>query len=248
MKKSLEIKFNLGQWLSHELLSILPTKEIESKSFGDEKYDKRIIAENEERIVLKKFISELKAKKEENKEVIKKAYIKSEDFPFPELILLPKFKIIESKIMNNLEKIENKDLYCSLLAHNKIPCYYNLVDRMSSDYRGRGVFMSADLSDERYLHIFRHAIAICSPHSVQSQFEYLAEEYKSLDKIDSKEKAKAKESEIKYDFHKSLRQVDPLENPHAEMIIWNMLQLTDVPHRAIKAVIDHVKELKHVTN
>ena len=244
MKKNIKIKFNLSDWL--ETISILPTKEIDPKFFHNEKYQKKQEIENEERKQLKEFISELKVKKEENKEIIKEAYVNNKQFPFPELIEMPNFKLLEPLIIRIFERVENKDMYCLLLKNNNVPCYYELIDRMSSDYKSKGAFIPLVIqkNEDSYFNIFRHAIAICPPSEIQSAFEYLAEEYEKILKIDSKSEAKEKESQFRYDFHKSLRQVDPLGNPHGEMIIWSLLQVTDVPHRAVKYVIEYVKELE----
>lgn len=244
----IKLKFNLEQWLSNEMLRNVFIKDTDPNQEGfTPSYKKEIIARNEENKVFNEFFTELKKKKTDNKEIISKAYISSQPFPFPKLIEAPKTKngLVERAIFNRLQKIENKDIYCTLLENHKIPVYQRLVKNLTSNHRERdGVIMSYDVhkGEDSYLNIFRHAILMCPPAEIQSTFEYLSGQYEELNKIDSKEDTKKKQDEIRYDFHKSLRQVDPLGNPNAEMIIWNLLQVTNIPHRAIKAVIEHVKE------
>ncbi len=244
---TLKLKFNLEQWLSHEMLKCLPLQDIDPNGFHGEPYQKKVINENADKKILSEFRQRLKKTKDENKELIRQKYIHSEPFPFPELIEAPELKHIYSRIISNLEKIENRELYCTLLRNNDIPVYQSLVEDLSSEHKSRkNIFFSYSVhnGEDYYLGIFKHAILICPPAIIQSTFECLAEEYKKLDKIDSKEKVKQKEEEIRYGFHKSLRQADPLGNSHVEMIIHNLMNITDLPHRAIKTVIEHVKELK----
>jgi hypothetical protein len=124
-----------------------------------------------------------------------------------------------------------------------MPNYQKLVWNISNDYwKKENVYLSdgGKPDNESYLNIFKSTIALCNPVEVQTLFEYLSEQYLEIQKIDSKKETKEKYDEFCYDFHKSLRQTDALGNGHAESIIWNLLQVTDIPHRAIKAVIEHV--------
>jgi len=224
----MELKFTNKEWLSYKLLALIPLKLIEISDDTTDDYRKKWAAENLERINFKTFIDELKVNKTEDETLIK----------------APETKYLQKRIISNIKKFENKEIYSTLLQNNNIPAYQNLVNSISSDHRRRGVCMSIDWTknEDSYLDIFRHAIMICPPSEIQSTFEYLTEQYAEIEKIDSKDETKQKINELRYDFHKSLRQVDPLGNPHAEMIIWSLLQVTDIPHRAIKAVINHVKE------
>lgn len=243
----MKIRFNLQDWLSHEVLDNLPLRETDPSKFTGESFQKEIIAENKEKQILSKFILKLKKKRDDNKDLIRQAHIGNNPFPFPELIEIPKVKLLERRIMTRLEKYENREIYCKLLENNNIPVYYSLVKKLSSDYRNdRRIFFSYSVhnGEDYHFDIFQHAIAMCPPSEVQATFDYLADEYAKLDKIDSKAKAESKLEQIRYDFHKSLRNADPLGNPHAEMIIWNILNLSDVGHRAIKTVIDHAKKAK----
>ena len=152
---------------------------------------------------------------------------------------------MEKTISVILTRQEHADLYCSLLKNNNIPVYQELVEKLSTDHHNhRKVYYPhyLDGNGESYLNIFRHAILMCPPAAVQSTFEHLYDQYAALEKIDSKEKEQKKMDVIGYDFHKSLRQTDTLGNAHAEMIIWELLQFSEVPIKAIKAVIEHVNE------
>lgn len=232
----MQIKFTLEEWVSWEMVRILPPmKEFEISDEFSESEKKDFELRNKERISFKCFIDDLKVKKKEGKEIS------------TDLIEAPKTKFYERQLLNKIKELANENIYNTLLKNNNIPSYKELVNNLTDDHRRRnGVIISLNLSknEDLYLDIFRHAIMICQPSEIQSTFEYLIDEYEEAEKLDSKEATKEKIQEIQFNFHKSLRQVDPLGNPHAEMIIHSLMNLTSLPHRAIRAVIAHVKEEK----
>lgn len=252
---NIKLLFTLEQWLSAEVLRCLPYKDLDPETFRSSEMKAKCIAENKEKAKLRKFLGELKSKKEKNKKIIDEAYIKSQPTPFPELIPIPKIyskstnngnvEILIPRILGCMEKMENKDIYKTLLKNNGIPCYAKLIDRILAE-RPEKIRFNYSIDEDPYINIFRHAILMCPPADVQSEVEYLKNEYEKINKIDSKKESKEKEAELQYSFHKGLRQGDPLGNPHAEMIIWELLQLTDIPHRILKAVIKHTSKEKEL--
>jgi len=250
--KNLKLKFNMEDWI--KILSSINLKETdpETKEVGgfSPSYKKEVIARNEEKKIFTEFLLELKKKKADNKQLISDSYGK--EHPFPELLSLPKTKncLIESTIRNVLKNIENKDYYYALLKNNNQPNYQELVWRMSDKRNRDNVVLDYDIfkNEDSFLHIFQSAIALCPPAEVQSAFEYFAEEYSELEKIDSKKEARDKEDEILSSFHKAMRQTDMFGNGHACSIIYSLWHLTDIPIRALIAVTEHVKELKTKTH
>ncbi len=250
-KNNIKILFTLKQWLSSEVMGCLPTKDTDPERFTGKSFREECRAENKEKAELRKFIDGLKEKHKQNKKEIDEAYIKSKPDPFPELIEMPeiystttdgkKVGILMRRIWGYVEQIENKDVYKTLLENNKLPCYTELMDRILSD-RPEKIRFDYEFKEDPYINIFRHAILICPPSNVQSTVEYLKEQYEKINEIDSKKECKEKEEQLRYEFHKSLRQGDGLGNPHAEMIIWELLQFTDIPHRILKAVIKHTSK------
>lgn len=245
MKKDLKIQFTMEQWISSDAQKCVNIflKDIDTSTFEADAFKTKTEEENEDRKVVREFITALKNKKTENRDLINSSGWNNH--PFPELVEMPKTKHLHKRIMNEMEKFLHKTMYCQLLFNNNIPCYYKLVWSIKDDYRSqKSVCMSLNIhkGEDTYLEIFQHAIMLCTPSVVQSTFEYLSEQYDAIDKMDSKEEAKKKEDEVRHDFHKSLRQADPFGNGHAESIIHNLLNLSDIPHKAIRAVFKHIKE------
>jgi hypothetical protein len=246
MKRDLTLKFHFKHWL--DILSVinLTDGDPEDKRLGgySEGGKKRVIARNEENKIFRDFLSELKQKYQDTKETIKAAYGK--DFPFPELIELPKTKnnLIESTIWRVVEDIKNKELYYTLLENNGKPNYQNLVWRMSNDHKRDNVYINTDFNkgEDSLLHIFKSAIAICPPANVQAEFEYFRNEWEKLEGIDSKKEAEEKREEILVSFHKSMRQTDMFGNGHACSIIYELWCMSDIVYRALIAVTEHIKE------
>lgn len=117
---------------------------------------------------------------------------------------------------------------------------------MSDDHRGENVCISIDFNkgEDSLLQIFKSAIAMCPPASVQSEFEYFADQWSQLDAIDSKQEEKEKRSEILQDFHKAMRQTDMFGSGHACSIIYELWCVSSIVYRAFIAVTEHVKEEK----
>ena len=203
-------------------------------------YKKEVIARNEECKIFTEFLSELKKKRADKSQ------------SSTEVIGLPETKngLIVRTISSILKSIENKDYYYALLKNNNQPNYQELVWRMSDKRNRDNVVLDYDIfkNEDSFLHIFQSAIALCPPAEVQSAFEYFAEEYSELEKIDSKKEARDKEDEILSSFHKAMRQTDMFGNGHACSIIYSLWHLTDIPIRALIAVTEHVKELKTKTH
>ena len=246
----MKIKFDLLDWCSPEVLECIPFKDVDPDIFKGENFKKKAIEENEDRKIVRSFFEGLKLKYKQNLESINNYRYRINGLtenPFPELIELPETKHLNSRIF---QKIKNsKDVYYKLLENNNIPNYHGLVSCISSDYRRKGsvpLLCNIHSNEDSYLAIFKSAIAVCNPHEIQTLFEYLSEEYNAIQKIDSKKEAEEKYNEFCYDFHKSLRQTDAFNNGHAESIVWNLLQFTDIPHRAIKAVIEHVSSKEEI--
>jgi len=245
MKKDIKIQFTMQEWLNHSLYFLIKrlTNLVDVSTFETGPMKIKVNEENEERKRVREFLDNLKKKEEENKDLIREAGWNNH--PFPEMLELPETKHLYRRIRSELNKYENKDHYCQLLQNNKIPCYYKLVWQLSDNIsRRNSVYIPLNFSkgEDSYLNIFQHAIMLCPPHEVQSTFEHLLEEYNSLELIDSKEETKNKEEEIQHDFHKSLRQTDALGNGHAESIVHSLMTLSDVPHKAIKAIFSHLKD------
>lgn len=256
-QKELVLKFNLDDWLDrskigNRMLNIIPHMDTDVEQMlkrdHSEGFKKKFLLENKERAIARDFIKSINDKYKENRELIL-AHQWSQDKPvaLPELIEFPKTKILYDTILINIKKVGNEDIYYKLLENNNIFNYHEKLKTIRSESRrDNNVTMYYDVhnGEDNYMGIFLSAIAMCPPAEVQSEMEYLATEYKKILKIDSKKKVEEKEEEFRYNFHKSLRQTDPLGNPHAESILWNLLQFTDIPHRAIKAVLDYEIKFK----
>jgi hypothetical protein len=245
MKKDIKIQFTLEQWISQYATKCMNAllKDVDPSTLRTDTFKVKAEEENEDREIVREFLEGLRKKKSDNRELINSTGFNNH--PFPELIELPQTKHFHKRFMNEMEELAHETLYCQLLLNNKIPCYYKLFWSLTDDHRRRNsVCMSLNVhkNEELYLSIFQHALKLCPPSQVQTTYEYLFEQYEALEKIDSKEEAKTKEQEIRFDFHKSLRQADMLGNGHVDSIIHNLLNLSDVPHRAAKAVFQHIKE------
>lgn len=247
MKRKLELKFNLEDWLS--ILSSLNLKETDPES-GDFSpgYKKEIIARNEEKKIFQAFYDSLKQKRTENKDIIREARINSKPNPFPELIDVPETKnnLVARNIWSLIEAQENNELYGRLLEANNVPNYQKLVWGISDQRRRDNVVMQYDFrkNEDSYICIFQSAIMMCRPCDVQNAFEYFAEEYSKLESIDSKKESEEKKNEILSSFHKSLRQTDVFSSGHIDSIIYNLWHVTDIPIRIFITVTEHVKEMK----
>ena len=234
------LTFNDKDWIGlHRYLSI---KKTNPEKFTNEKYKTKCISENTEIDLFDNFISELRATQNKNKDFIREEYIHCRKYPFPALIEIPENKFIGDIIIRFIEEKENEEWYFKYLKNNNIPCYSQCIDRITNERWG--IRYKCDMKDEPFVHIFRHAINICSPNVIQEQMGYLFTQYKELDKIDSKKETEKKRNEINYEFHKSLRQCDPFGSPNAEMIIWNLLQLTEVPYDIIFTIYKHFNKKK----
>ena len=55
-----------------------------------------------------------------------------------------------------------------------------------------------------------------------------------------------KDLERKSFLIKMLRQVDALGSGHVDMIVWNLLQVTNLPHRIFKTLIDHALQKEEI--
>jgi hypothetical protein len=244
--KKLELKFNLKEWIGILSKLNLTDSDPEDKRYGGylEHEKPRVIARNEENKIFRDFLAELRQKYSDNKELINSSYGK--EFPFPELISLPETKnnFIRPHIWRIVESYENKELYYTLLKNNNQPNYQRLVWKMSDDHRRDGVCISINHAkgEDSLLHIFKSAIALCPPASVQSEFEYFAEQWAQLDGIDSKSEAEEKKSEILQEFHKAMRQTDMFGNGHACSIIYELWCVSSIVYRAFIAVTEHIKE------
>ena len=251
MKTSeMKIKFDLIDWCSPEVLECIPLRDRDPNDFKGESFKKKIIQENEDRKILRSFLEGLKLKYKQNWEVINNYKVRVNHLvenPFPELIEIPETKSLYVTIGNNIKN--KKDIYYQILENNNVPNYQELILSISSDYRRKGsvpLLCNIHSNEDSYLAIFKSAIAVCNPHEIQQLFEYLSDEYMAIQKIDSKKESEEKYNEFCYSFHKSLRQTDAFNNGHAESIVWNLLQFTDIPHRAIKAVIEHVSSKEEI--
>lgn len=230
--KKLELKFNMEDWI--KILSYIRLTETdpEQKSDGgfSDSYKKEIISRNKEVKIISQFLSDLKKKKNDNKDAINKAYGQNEH-PFPELLELPETKngLIARIIYGILEKIENKDYYYHLLENNKQPNYQELTWRMSGEKRRDNVVLDYDIfkNEDSMLHVFQNAIALCPPSEVQSAFEFFIEEYSQLEKIDSKKKTKEKKMKFFPVFTKQcVKQICLEMDTHAQLfIICGILQI-----------------------
>lgn len=243
MKKNLELKFNMEDWIT--ILKQIRLEPTNPDLDFSPSYKKEVIARNEEKEIFTDFFSGLKKKREEHKDAIRDAKIHWKPHPFPELIDVPQTKngLVAKTIYNWLENIAQKELYSTLLEVNGRPNYQEIVRRISSESRRDNVVIDLDYekNEDSLLNIFKSAIALCPPAQVQEAFEYFAKEYNQLDKIDSKQETKDKENEILSGFHKDMRQCDMFGTGEADSIIYNLWHVTDVPIRAMIAVTKYIK-------
>lgn len=247
MKKKITIQFHLSTWLSHEISKVLPLKQTDPEVFNGDSYKEKCVEENEERRILKEFIEDLRLKYKENKELIRAAendYSKRTPHPFPDPIPYPVTVTFHAhkRLLSAIER--DNQLYVQLLNNNNIPCYYELIERVTDDHNRRRsiAFPLSTEEDRSYCRILQCAIQLGSAKEFQSCMESLEGEYEKLEKIDSKKDASEKQDQIWHDFHKMLRQTDALGNGHVDSLIWNLLYLTNLPHRIFKALIEYVKE------
>lgn len=237
----LQLKFNSKEWISILSKLYLSDTDPEDKRHGGflEHEKPGVIAHNADKKVFRDFLDELKQKRQYNKD---NGIDDSESI----LIDCPETKstLTVSAIRTIVEKFENKELYYALLKNNNQPNYQVLVRRMSDDHRGDNVCIKLDFNkkEDSLLHIFKSAIAMCPPVSVQSEFEYFTEQWSQLDVIDSKQEAEEKRIEILQDFHKAMRQTDMFGNGHACSIIYELWRMSNIVYKAFIAVINHVKE------
>lgn len=181
--KDLVLKFNMEDWI--RVLTQLNLKEIKLDEGLLPHEKKEFIEINQDRSIMADFLSDLKKKREDNKELISNARFNKSEYPFPELILLPKTSsgIINRAVNTVIEKLDNRDLYYNLLKNNNKINYQELVYRMSGENRRDNVVLDYDVfnNEDALLRIFQSAIEMSEPSGVQSAFEYFAEEYSKLD-------------------------------------------------------------------
>jgi len=226
----MKLKFNMQDWLA--ILSSIRLEESDPNQDFSPSYKKEVIARNEEKKIFTQFLAELKKKKSDNKELI----------DVPET----KHQLIERIIRNILNDEKNKKYYYTWLSNNNVPNYQELVWRMSDENRRDNVVLKYDIfsNEDSLLSIFQNAISLCPPAEVQSAFEYFAEQYAELDKIDSKKETEEQRDIMLSEFHKAMRQTDMFGNGHACSIIYNLWHISDIVIRAMIAVTEHVKELE----
>lgn len=241
----MELKFTLYEWLYYDLYKNISLLQhvIKEEYSPEHKEDLRI--SNLEKEELNRFFLDLKDKKRQW-EAGKGDMSKNID----ELILAPETMFFKKHLIRDLEsKLDNKDVYCSLLRNNNIPIYQKLVGQLTGDARREGIYVhySLDKGGDYHLEIFKHLIFICHPADIQSMFKILSNKYEEVYVFGTHRQlspeAHNKTNEIEHEFRDSLRYNGPLGNTHANHILFNLLGITDLPHRAIKAVIKHVKEL-----
>jgi hypothetical protein len=250
--KNMKLLFTLEQWLDYYMLACLPTKPYVEKVDPNERklsavelkhkkeFQAKTAAENKDKEIMAQFIQKLKGIKELHKDINNRDHQNDPKHPLTKLYEMPKIVHMEYRVFSIMEKIENAEKYKTLLKNNNIPCYSQLIKRLGHDRSE--IRFSVDEDDNGYylFNIFKSAIGMCPPSAVQSTGEWLRDEYKKISKIDSKQKSQEKEEELQHDFHKSLRNADPLGHGPAESIIHDVMNMTDMPHRIFKAVINHI--------
>lgn len=245
----MELKLTLSDWLSHNMTDIIPLHIMPIKEDDEDDIKQHREKMNSQKELIKKFLKELKEKRSEIIKACKDSldigerYIdwKSDEtlYTFPE-----EASDLKRIALNNLEKYEHRSIYLNLMKHNNIVSYYDLINKMTTNISSkRGVYIPINFKDEPFLVIFKNAIMMCPPSEVQSTFEYISEQLLEAYKIDSKEEMKKKRDEISADFHKSLRQVDPLGNPHSEMIIYSLIELSEVPFKIIESIVQETNNV-----
>lgn len=248
----MEIKLTIKDWLSYQMSDAMPLKLLPVIKNEDSEDRTGRESMNAEKEVVINFLIELKNKR---KDVIAANTAVRESgvgtyvdwandetlYPFPEGA-----NNIKRITMNNLKKYENKEIYLNLQKNNGIVSYYDLIKRITGDISNkRGMYVPINLhkNEDSHLSIFRHAIMMCLPSEIQSTFECLSKDLLEAYKIDSKEEMKKRRDEISADFHKSLRQIDPFGNPHSEMIIYSLLEISRVPFLVIESIVQETNNV-----
>lgn len=141
-------------------------------------------------------------------------------------------RTLSTKIINDISEYkENEEILSNLLLNNNRPFYQQLIKDLTND-RSEYSIKRLEHDELTFLNIFQHIVLMVNPLIFQNVVERLKLEYDSGKYHD----------DIQYDFHKSLRQVDPFDNGHLEGILWSLLQITDIPHRALKRIIKPVEK------
>lgn len=242
----MELKLTLKDWLSHQMANAIPIKIL--PAYQDEEADNKTAREsmNSEKEVVINFLIELKQKRKDAiavNTVVRESGVGTYiDWQNDEtLYFIPEgTSNLQKIVMRNLEKYENKDIYLSLQKNNNIVSYYDLINRTTDDTSNRrGIYIPVNIhkNEDSHLSIFRHAIMMCPPSEIQTTFEYLTKDLLEVDKIDSREERQKRRNQISAEFHKSLRQNDPLGNPHAEMIIYNLIEFSRIPFLIMETIV-----------
>lgn len=133
-------------------------------------------------------------------------------------------------ISNNIKTL--KRILISLFENNEMPFYWNIIVTMNDNSKYSRLFN--DSPNFEYKNILRNTIEMANPIKFQEIMCYLDDDYqKAVTEKDMEN--------VENRFHKHLRQIDFFDNSNLDMILWNLLNVTRLPHVIFKTILDTEK-------
>lgn len=168
-------------------------------------------------------------------QAFRKQMFEDKFIPGDQICEFPSNSLIYKEILAQLDEERKEYLLRDLFKRSHKSFYFFTISRIKNPHTNE------DSKKYTEFEIARHAFLIGRPFVVQDLFEYLSGEFSLANTEDEKQK-------VYFDFHKSFRQADPLDNGHADSILWNLLQISEEPINLIEHVLSSVKMEQEISN
>lgn len=241
--KNIKIQFTAQEWLN--IINILPLKKEDPITYQSVEWQQKSIILNTEKDIMLEFLKAMKLEMSNWKEANKDSNAIK-----PEILhIIPDFKYLNKKILNVIEKSEKH--YEILLKNNQFINWKTLFWNMSNDHhKNKSIFINLNYSknEEDFFNIFKNCLQLISLVNLNSFMEDIYQRWLDINLLDSKLEIEENLKQLHYDIHKSLRQIDPYDNPYVENIMHTLMNMSDIPWRAFTTAFNHIKEEKYGKN
>lgn len=154
----------------------------------------------------------------QHRKELRKDSSKGEDY----IWTLPKDSVLHRELVEQLEADHYESIVSNLLKREGRTFYREKLRKLKPP--------RISPAQEHYWSISKHIFLDVKSFVFQDAMEHLEKEYEKIKTFEDL-------NQVRFEFHKSLRQVDPLQNPHVEMALWHLLQITQTPFNVLEELI-----------